>query len=97
MSDEAAMIDFAVKWRHWNGGPDEDIWVTFGITPENYFHRLRGLLTKHRWNQLEPHILEQLVRICDERLDTVDIASAAGRRDRARYASSAHPLSRLSA
>ncbi|MFV9431724.1 DUF3263 domain-containing protein [Rhodococcus aetherivorans] len=97
MSDEAAMIAFAVKWRHWNGGPDEDIWVTFGITPENYFHRLRGLLTKHRWNQLEPHILEQLVRICDERLDTVDLAAAADRRDRTRYASSAHPLSKLSA
>ena len=97
MSDESAMVAFAVKWRHWNGGPDEDIWVTFGITPENYFRRLRGLLTEHRWNRLEPHILEQLVRICDERLDTVDLAAAAGRRERARYASSVRPLDKLSA
>ncbi|MFX1760745.1 DUF3263 domain-containing protein [Rhodococcus sp. As11] len=97
MTDEAATLDFAVKWRHWNGGPDEDIWVTFGIAPEEYFHRLRGLLTAHRWNRFEPHILEQLVRICDERLGTVDIDSAVGRRGRVRYTSSAHPLSALSA
>ncbi|WP_241385022.1 DUF3263 domain-containing protein [Rhodococcus sp. CH91] len=96
MTDEAAMLAFAVKWRHWNGGPDEDIFVAFGITPEEYFHRLRRLLTKHRWNQLDPQILEQLVQICDERLSTVDIRSATGR-DRARYASSTHPLSQLSA
>lgn len=96
MTDEAAILAFAVKWRHWNGGPDEDIFVAFGITPEEYFHRLRRLLTMHRWNQLDPRVLEQLVRICDERLSTVDIRALADR-DRARLEASVHPLSRLSA
>lgn len=96
MQDETAMLAFAVKWRHWNGGPDEDIFVSFGITAEEYFHRLRRLLTKHRWNQLDPQILEQLVRICDERLSTIDIRAVADR-ERTRFASSPHPLSKLSA
>lgn len=95
MTDEAAMLEFAVKWRHWNGGPDEDIFVVFGIPPEEYFHRLRRLLTKHRWNQLDPRVLVELVRICDDRLRTVDIRTAG--RDRSRFESSEHPLSKLSA
>ncbi|MEE2030668.1 DUF3263 domain-containing protein [Rhodococcus chondri] len=96
MTDEAAMLAFALKWRHWNGGPDEDIFVAFGITSQEYFHRLRVLLTKHRWNQLEPKTLEQLVRICDERIHTAEVRTI-GHRDRSRHVSSEHPLSRLSA
>jgi len=96
MTDEAAILAFAVKWRHWNGGPDEDIFVTFGISPEDYFHRLRRLLTKHRWNRLDPQVLTDLVRICDDRLSTVDIRSG-GDRVRPRHVSSEHPLSKLSA
>lgn len=96
MTDEAAMLAFALKWRHWNGGPDEDIFLTFGITSQEYFHRLRRLLTKHRWNQFEPKVLEQLVRICDDRIDTAEVRMI-GNRDRSRHRSSEHPLSKLTA
>jgi len=96
MTDEAAMLAFAVKWRHWNGGPDEDIFVEFGISAEDYFHRLRRLLTKHRWNRLDPQILEHLVRICDDRLRIIDIRSG-GDRARPQRLSSPHPVSKLTA
>ncbi|MFD6858711.1 DUF3263 domain-containing protein [Rhodococcus sp. NPDC060086] len=96
MRDEAAMLAFALKWRHWNGGPDEDIFVEFGITPPEFFHRLRVLLTRDRWNRLDPEILDQLVKVCDERIGAIDIRSVADR-DRTKFVSPQHPLSRLSA
>lgn len=71
------MLAFALKWRHWNGGPDEDIFVEFGITPPEFFHRLRVLLTRDRWNRLDPEILDQLVKVCDERIGAIDIRSVA--------------------
>lgn len=90
------MLAFALKWRHWNGGPDEDIFVEFGITPPEFFHRLRVLLTRDRWNRLDPVILDQLVKVCDERIGAIDIRSVADR-DRAKFVSPRHPLSKLSA
>ncbi|WP_082900090.1 DUF3263 domain-containing protein [Rhodococcus phenolicus] len=68
MTDETAMLAFAAKWRHWNGGPDEDIFVEFGVSPTVYFHRLRAILTSPRWSQLTPSLAQELLDICDHRL-----------------------------
>ncbi|MFZ2173329.1 MAG: hypothetical protein WAW17_04720 [Rhodococcus sp. (in: high G+C Gram-positive bacteria)] len=67
MDDNNAMLSFAVKWRHWGGGPDEDIFIEFGIPPHQFFHRLRRLLT-NCGSQLPPHVVEQLIEICDDRI-----------------------------
>jgi len=68
MDTDSAMIEFAVKWRHWDGGPDEDIFVEFGIPAYQFFFRLRQLLSTHRWPQLTPRLVTQLTNICDSRL-----------------------------
>lgn len=38
------MLDFATRWSRHGGGSSEDIFVTFGLTPRQYFLRLRTLL-----------------------------------------------------
>ncbi|MCK8670361.1 DUF3263 domain-containing protein [Rhodococcus sp. HM1] len=68
MTDETAILAFATKWRHWDGGPDEDIFVEFGVSPTVFFHRLRAILNSPRWSQLSPSLAQQLREICDNRL-----------------------------
>lgn len=68
MNDDDRMLAFAVKWRHWNGGPPEDIFVEFGITTEPYFQRLRRILSDRQRNTLPRELTEQLREICDSRL-----------------------------
>lgn len=74
MTDNDAMLAFAVKWRHWNGGPGEDIFVEFGIGPTQFFHRLRQLLTDDRRIKLTPHLIEELLNICGSRLHETQAA-----------------------
>ena len=39
------MVQFAKVWALYGGGPDdEDIFVTFGLTPREYFTGLKTLL-----------------------------------------------------
>ncbi|MCK0089235.1 hypothetical protein MWU77_00380 [Rhodococcus sp. F64268] len=38
--ESAEILEFAVKWLPFGGGSDEDIFVRFGIGPEEYFSRL---------------------------------------------------------
>ncbi|GGL11769.1 hypothetical protein [Nocardia jinanensis] len=68
MNDDDRMLAFAVKWRHWNGGPAEDIFVEFGIETGPFFRRLRGILADRRRNTLPRELTEHLWRICDKRL-----------------------------
>lgn len=44
--EEAAMLDFAARWSRHGGGSSEDIFVTFGLAPRQYFLRLRALLAQ---------------------------------------------------
>ena len=38
------MVQFAKVWAPYGGGPDEDIFVRFGVTPREYFTGLTTLL-----------------------------------------------------
>lgn len=40
MTIDHEMLDFAIRWRPWNGGSAEDIFVAFGLTETQYFLRL---------------------------------------------------------
>ncbi len=45
--EQRRLVDFAAMWLHYGGGSREDIFVSFGLTEEQYFQRLLHLLT-HR-------------------------------------------------
>ncbi|MDI9893162.1 DUF3263 domain-containing protein [Rhodococcus sp. IEGM 1381] len=58
---------FARRWVDFGGGPDEEIFVTFGITPVTYFERLSTLLGKEP-ERFEERLFEQLQQLCRYRL-----------------------------
>ena len=57
-----------MKWRHWGGGDDEDIYVHFGITAREYYLRVRRLLNSLAARDLSFEERSQLIAICDKRL-----------------------------
>lgn len=44
MDNARDLVAFASKWRHWGGGPAEDIFIEFGLTVPEYCRRLRTAL-----------------------------------------------------
>ncbi|MCE4266429.1 MULTISPECIES: hypothetical protein [Rhodococcus] len=76
MNDHDAILTFALKWRHWNGGPAEDIFVQFGITPDQFFRRLHSILEVEEQSDLSPEIAAELAYICDLRLNPVELRLA---------------------
>lgn len=59
--DEQGMIDFALLWRQWGGGPAEEIFLKFGVVSSEYFRRLESLLPR---SGLDSGIVGELTRIC---------------------------------
>ena len=60
-------LEYALKWRHWGGGDDEDIFVHFGISSHEYYVRISALLnTRAVWN-LSFEERSQLSAVCDRR------------------------------
>ncbi|QIX52636.1 DUF3263 domain-containing protein [Rhodococcus sp. DMU1] len=76
MDIENEMLAFATKWRHWGGGPDEDIFVRFGITSQQFFHRLREILTAGPRFGLEPQLVRTLLDICDSRTRATELRAS---------------------
>lgn len=76
MTTDAAMIAHALKWRPWNGGPEEDIFVEFGMSATQYFRRVRQLLLGPSRSDLDPAVIAELIAVCDRR--TVPHLSQAG-------------------
>lgn len=64
------IMAFALKWRHWGGGPAGDIFIEFGLTPVQYFRRLEAFLNAGAANHLPADIAQQLRTICRGRLTT---------------------------
>ncbi|ULD45186.1 DUF3263 domain-containing protein (plasmid) [Rhodococcus qingshengii] len=61
------MLDFATRWSRHGGGSSEDIFVTFGLTPRQYFLRLRTLLA-HPSADIAPPERAAMVAECQQRL-----------------------------
>ncbi|MGW0040125.1 DUF3263 domain-containing protein [Rhodococcus sp. NPDC003348] len=68
MTNDVAMLAHALKWRHWNGGDDEDIFVEFGVSAQQYYHRVRRMLTDPRGHSLEPSLVVELMTLCNNRI-----------------------------
>ncbi|QYB00259.1 DUF3263 domain-containing protein (plasmid) [Rhodococcus sp. USK10] len=62
------VLNFAMKWRHWGGGYDEDIFVNFGLSPHQYFWRLRQLLSTPAAEHLSSDEIAQLREVCANRM-----------------------------
>ncbi len=77
MNDHDAILTFALKWRHWNGGSAEDIFVRFGITPAQFFRRLRSIVEAEEQSDLSPEIAAELAYICDLRLNPTELGLAS--------------------
>jgi hypothetical protein len=68
MTNEAAMLEHAVRWRHWNGGSDEDIFVEFGISAPQYFQRVRRILTGSNRGTLDADVVAEVMEVCNRRV-----------------------------
>ena len=68
MTNDAAMLEYAVRWRHWNGGSDEDIYVAFGINAPQYFQRVRRILTGPNRGTLDADVVAELMEVCNRRV-----------------------------
>ncbi|TJZ76054.1 DUF3263 domain-containing protein [Rhodococcus oryzae] len=68
MTENDHLLAFALKWRHWGGGSAGDILVEFGITPTDYFQRLRDYLHSGAAPKLPEHVVHQLDTLCITRL-----------------------------
>ena len=68
LSDAQEALAFAMKWRHWGGGDDEDIFVQFGLNTCQYFLRVRKLLSTPAAAALSPDEKAHLRQICFTRL-----------------------------
>ena len=61
-------LEFALRWRHWGGGDDEDIFIQFGLHPHQYFLRVRKLLSTSAAETLSFDEKDHNRRICQARL-----------------------------
>ncbi|MDV6266098.1 DUF3263 domain-containing protein [Rhodococcus globerulus] len=66
------IVDFARKWQKFDGGPDEDIFVTFGLEPHEYFRRLKNILNNGN-AALDPPAASELATVCAHRLRQRDV------------------------
>lgn len=62
------LIAFARAWAPYGGGGPEDIFVTFGITPDTYFTRLAALLDSRHTHAVDQQERRVLQAICTHRL-----------------------------
>jgi hypothetical protein len=66
-TDTQEIVEFARKWQQFDGGPDEEIFVTFGLAPDEYFRRLQAILDDGA-AALTPPVAGELASVCAHRL-----------------------------
>lgn len=71
------IIDFARRWARFGGGPADEIFVNFGLTPVAYFERLWKLLqTQPERCPIESRRLVSV--ICRQRLAKINTRQPEG-------------------
>ena len=71
MNRDADILAFATRWRHWGGGSRSDIFVEFGISPEEYFKHLARILDSVLARELALEVLRPRRRRGRRRGDAV--------------------------
>ncbi|OZC57157.1 hypothetical protein CH289_04545 [Rhodococcus sp. RS1C4] len=66
LKSDKPILDFALKWLPWGGGPDEDIMVEFGLSTVQFYSRLQALLdSSTRAPNLDKTVVDELYRLCN--------------------------------
>lgn len=68
LSPQHELITFARAWAPYGGGTAEDIFVTFGITPYEYFTRLAALLGSTDCKDVAQQERRALLSVCARRI-----------------------------
>lgn len=68
-ADLQHLVDFARRWYLYGGGSAEDIFVTFGLTEQDYFRRLDWVLRTHGVaTGLDPATIDAIQQVGTRRL-----------------------------
>jgi len=49
--DDHTLVNLAVTWLPYGGPPPEEIWIRFGLNPDQYWSRLCHLLALGSWRR----------------------------------------------
>ncbi|MFZ2177890.1 MAG: hypothetical protein WAW17_28470 [Rhodococcus sp. (in: high G+C Gram-positive bacteria)] len=64
----AELVEFAVRWRHYGGGPDDEIYTHFGLTPTEYFERVLRHLDAENPGELSDPTVEKIRQVSRHRM-----------------------------
>lgn len=65
---DEALLAFAVSWREYGGGSDEDIYVEFGLPSQVYFERLMQVIDSPGAANLDDTTREKVRQVCADRM-----------------------------
>jgi hypothetical protein len=60
--DEHDLLTFAIQWIPFDGGPADEIFIRFGMTPERFRERLHEVIRCH-WCRIHPVTRRHLIRV----------------------------------
>jgi Protein of unknown function (DUF3263) len=60
--DDRHLLVFAIRWMPYGGGPADEIFIQFGMTPQRFYERLQEVIERH-WSRIHPATRSQLVRV----------------------------------
>lgn len=66
MTVDDEMVDLALRWRQWNGAPEGEIFVHFGVHADEYYRRLSHAIEHDP--RLTTDLRSDLRRLCRLRL-----------------------------
>jgi hypothetical protein len=69
------LLNFAISWLPYGGGPDDEILINFGLTRQRYVQRIRELVERHR-NQIHPGTAERLIGMGVEVADEAPLCTS---------------------
>ena len=59
------LLSFAISWLPYGSGPDDEILVNFGLTPQRYLERLRDVVEREH-HRIHPSTLARLMAVVDK-------------------------------
>lgn len=69
VNEQAAMLEFALRWQPYGGGDSGDILIEFGLTGRDFFTRLLALLDSCSVAaNLDPVMRAAITMTCHQRL-----------------------------
>lgn len=67
--DQKRMLEFAIRWLPFGGGPRGEIFLEFGISERTYYDRLLTLVTHQSTVRTQgAAVVESLIELCTARL-----------------------------